>query len=243
LFLNLLSPLGADLEDSQAVGAITDDDDTACTRPPAAAITAPPAVCLNRPGLASVPDAGAGAAYSWTITNGTITSGAGTSRITFSAVAEGPMALSASVTNASGCTASDTADLAGTPPCYSFFPVAPCRLVDTRAGAGPSGGPALGANSVRGFPVAGICGVPPDAVAVAVNAAAVNPTAGGNLRLFPAGSPAPLASVLNFAPSRTRSGNAMVLLGPDGGLAVQCDMPPGSTGQTDFILDVSGYFR
>ena len=28
-----------------------------------------------------------------------------------------------------------------------------------------------------------------------------------------------------------------------GGVGVRCDMPPGSTGRTNVILDVSGYFK
>ena len=52
---------------------------------PSATITAPAATCQNATGLAAtVPNAGAGATYAWTITNGTITSGAGTNAIVFS---------------------------------------------------------------------------------------------------------------------------------------------------------------
>ena len=32
---------------------------------------------------------------------------------------------------------------------YSFFPLTPCRVVDTRGAVGPQGGPALSANTVR----------------------------------------------------------------------------------------------
>jgi hypothetical protein len=48
-------------------------------------ITAPSQACPGSIGLpASVPDAGAGATYTWTISNGTISSGQGTRQITFS---------------------------------------------------------------------------------------------------------------------------------------------------------------
>jgi hypothetical protein len=121
----------------------------------------------------------------------------------------------------------------------SFYAIPPCRVADTRL---PSGTP-LAANSTRLFPVAGNCGIPADARAVALNATAVNPTNGGDLRLYPAGGPAPLASMLNFTEGRNRAGNAIVALGTGGQAAVQCDMPAGSTGITHLVLDAFGYFQ
>jgi hypothetical protein len=124
-----------------------------------------------------------------------------------------------------------------------YFAVTPCRVADTRGPAGPSGGPALGANTLRVFPAAGSCGVPTAARAVAVNVTAVGPTRAGNLRLFPAGAPAPNASTLNFAAGRTRANSALVRLGTAGGVAVQCDMPGGTGGTTHALIDVFGYFQ
>ena len=117
--------------------------------------------------------------------------------------------------------------------------VAPCRVVDTRT----SEPPALDAGGSREFAVAGKCNVPADARAVAVNATAVNPGDMGNLRLYPAGTGLPLTSVVNFAAGHTRANNAVVALGPGGGVSVQCDMPPGSTATTHFVLDVTAYFK
>jgi hypothetical protein len=119
-----------------------------------------------------------------------------------------------------------------------FFTVAPCRVADTR-----STGPPLAANSTRSFPIAGACGIPADARAVALNATAVNPTDLGNLRVYPTGQTAPLASTLNFVPGRSRANNAVAALGAGGAVAVQCDMPAGSTGTTHLVLDVYGYFE
>jgi hypothetical protein len=116
--------------------------------------------------------------------------------------------------------------------------IAPCRVVDTRAIP-----PALGANTTREFAVGGTCGVPADARAVAVIATVVNPGDLGNLRLYPAGTPMPLASMLNFAAGRTRANNAIVPLGQGGQVSVRCDMPPGSTAATDFLVDVTAYFK
>jgi hypothetical protein len=127
----------------------------------------------------------------------------------------------------------------------SFFSVQPCRLVDTREPIGPSGGPQLDANTERSFPVKGRCSVPTTARAVALNVTAAQPTDSGDLRLYPAGSPAPLASTINFAASKVRANNALILLGTDGAgnhLTVRVDMPPGSSGHVHLVLDVTGYF-
>jgi hypothetical protein len=121
--------------------------------------------------------------------------------------------------------------------------ITPCRLIDTRGAAGPSGGPALAANSSRSFPVAGRCGVPATARAVAINLAAVAPGESGNLRLHPAGSALPVASSLNYARGRTRANNGIVSLGAGGQVTVRCDMPAGSAAATHFVADVYAYFE
>jgi hypothetical protein len=124
-----------------------------------------------------------------------------------------------------------------------FFALPPCRLVDTRGPAGPTGAPALGANRTRTFPLAGACGVPAGAMAVAANLTAVNPGAAGDLRVYPAGALTPLASVLNFAAARTRANSAQLALGAAGAVTVQCDMPPTSTANAHLALDVYGYWQ
>jgi hypothetical protein len=121
-----------------------------------------------------------------------------------------------------------------------YFPLTPCRAADTRE---PAGGPSLAANTTRSFPVAGLCGVPADAVAVAVNVTTVQQTGFGNLRVFPSGATLPLSSTLNFAPDRARANLALVSLGAEGRLAVRCDMPGSVIGRTQFILDVYGYLK
>ena len=131
----------------------------------------------------------------------------------------------------------------GLPACGRFYIVPSCRVADTRLPPGVSGGPPVGANSEREFPVAGLCNIPADARAVAVNVTTANQTEVGNLRLYPAGEPVPLASVLNFQAGQARANNAIVRLGTTGGVGVRCDMAPGSTGRTNVILDVFGYFK
>jgi len=95
-----------------------------------------------------------------------------------------------------------------------------------------------GAN--RTFAVAGRCGIPSTARAVSVNATATQPSTAGNLALFAAGGPVPLASTLNYAAGQTRGNNAIAPLSGDGSLAVHCSQP---TGGVHLILDVNGYFQ
>jgi hypothetical protein len=120
----------------------------------------------------------------------------------------------------------------------AFFTLTPCRVADTRTAGTP-----LAANTTRTFPVGNLCGVPVDAVAVAANVTVVDPDEGGDLRLYPTGRPAPLASTINFGVGRSRANNAVLVLGTAGQVDVQCDMLPGSRGATHLVLDVTGYFR
>ncbi len=131
----------------------------------------------------------------------------------------------------------------GPPAPAQFFSLTPCRLADTRNPVGPSGGPALQANSTRTFPVGGLCSVPADARAVALILTVVEETELGDLRLYPAGGILPTASAINFTANQTKANNAVIPLGASGQIAVRCDMAPGSTGSTHFLFDVSGYFR
>ncbi len=128
-----------------------------------------------------------------------------------------------------------------TPPSATrFFTISPCRVIDTRNPDGPSGGPALSAGTTRTFPVAGLCGIPSAAKAVAINVAVFLPSDTGDLRLFPAGVSAPMASSVNFTRGIIRASNGVVTLGSNGQATVQCDM---LSGATDFFADVYGYYR
>jgi hypothetical protein len=123
-----------------------------------------------------------------------------------------------------------------------FHTVAPCRIADTRAPAGPSGGPALAAGTTRSFPIAGLCAIPPDVAAVSVNLTAIQPAATGYLTLFPGDAPqAPLASTLNFSAGETRGNNAVVALPLGGAGTIQ--VRNGPAGSVNLVLDVGGYFK
>jgi hypothetical protein len=123
-----------------------------------------------------------------------------------------------------------------------FFAVTPCRLLDTRLASGPYGGPALPPGSDRVVVVAGQCGIPSTAKAVALNVTAVNAPANGNLRFFPGDSVAPNASALNFSVGQTRANNALVMLASSGSgtLALRSTTAGLSV---HVVVDVSGYFQ
>jgi len=72
---------------------------------PDATIAALAKVCIGSTGnVASVADAGAGASYAWSISNGAITGGAGTPSITYTAAASGnSLTLNVTVTSVNGC--------------------------------------------------------------------------------------------------------------------------------------------
>jgi hypothetical protein len=124
---------------------------------------------------------------------------------------------------------------------FNFYTLAPCRIADTRNASGPLGGPSLAAGAVRNFTVVGgDCAVPPSAKAIVVNVTVVNPTAGGHLTLYAAGSALPLASTINFRSGIVRANNAVVGVGASGQVSVFCGMASGST---DFVLDVNGWFE
>jgi hypothetical protein len=131
---------------------------------------------------------------------------------------------------------------------YSFFPLTPCRVVDTRGPVGPQGGPSLAANTIRSFSIINVnsCGVPTTAKAAAINLTAILATDNGDLRIFPYQSAVPLASVINFGTVDFALANgAIIPLANIGGLdiSVQTDMPPASTGNVHLVIDVTGYFQ
>jgi hypothetical protein len=122
----------------------------------------------------------------------------------------------------------------------NYFSVTPCRVLDTRGPAGDYGGPALVAGQSRAFTLAGRCGIPASATAVAVNLTVTQPSAQGNLRLYPAGAALPNTSSLNYVSGQTRANNAIVGLGPAGALAIRCSQ---GAGTAHVVLDVTGYFE
>jgi hypothetical protein len=122
-----------------------------------------------------------------------------------------------------------------------FYTLAPCRLVDTRNPVGPVGGPALVAGTQRSFTLAGACGVPAGAQAVAVNVTVVQPTAGpGFLSLYPGGTTLPVSSTVNYKAGQTRGNNVILTVGSAGDILVWCGQ---GSGTVDMVIDINGYFK
>jgi hypothetical protein len=121
---------------------------------------------------------------------------------------------------------------------FRFYPITPCRLVDTRS----TEAPALAALSTRTFQVQGKCGVPVGAKAAALNATVFTPSHNGHLRLFPSGSALPNISTINFQAGIVIANGAVVSLSTSAqDLAVYTYLA-NNAGTTHFILDVTGYF-
>ena len=87
-----------------------------CTTPDST-LSSPMSVQVNSTGnSACTVDAGAGATYLWTITNGIITAGQGTKCITWTAGTSGSTTLGVTITTAGGCSAVGTKVVLLTPP-------------------------------------------------------------------------------------------------------------------------------
>jgi len=94
-------------------GAASDSVTFAIASAPSTTITMPEAVCSETAGyFASVPSAGSGATYNWTINNGTINTGQGTPSISWTPGNSGTTALSVVVAKPSGCSATGSAQIA-----------------------------------------------------------------------------------------------------------------------------------
>jgi streptogramin lyase len=117
-----------------------------------------------------------------------------------------------------------------------FYPVTPCRLFDTRT---PAAGPPLAPNNDRLIRLVG-CGIPASARAVSANLAVTQSSATGNLTVYPAGTTRPTVSSINYGPGRARANNAILALGVNNSVFVQCVQ---GSGAVHFILDVTGYFQ
>jgi hypothetical protein len=81
--------------------------------------------------------------------------------------------------------------------------------------------------------------VPSTAKSVSVNLTVTQASAAGNLRLFTAGEPPPLASTLNYVAGVNRANNAVAPLSLSGQVGLLCS----PSGTVHAILDVSGYFQ
>ncbi|MEO1058377.1 MAG: serine protease, partial [Actinomycetota bacterium] len=123
----------------------------------------------------------------------------------------------------------------------------PARLLETREGlpavdnvpATVGGGPITRGRIPAGITVevqvAGRAGVPFDARAAWVNAAAIQPDGQGFLTLFPCGATRPGSSTLNYGPGEVVANGALVQLGVGGTICVFANRT------TDMIIDVTAF--
>lgn len=123
-----------------------------------------------------------------------------------------------------------------------FTGVTPARLVDTRIGTGgPIGKIAVG--GVDTVTVAGVGGVPATGsatppLAVVINVTVTGTLGSGYITVYPAGTTRPLASDLNFVKGQTVPNLVVVQVGAGGAVNVY----NGSTGGTDLVVDVVGWY-
>jgi len=119
-------------------------------------------------------------------------------------------------------------------PDLDFYTLGPCRAVDTRAGAPlTSGAPTT-------FQIAGTCGVPVTAKALAIQVTVVGPTAQGYVKLWPADRPEPATSTISFGPA-IRANNAIATLATDGSGGISAKAFLADAGSVHLIIDVTGY--
>jgi hypothetical protein len=124
-----------------------------------------------------------------------------------------------------------------TPSSLSFYPVTPCRLVDTRLAAGALGGPSLVGNAVRTFPIlSGPCNLPGTSQAYSLNYTSVPKGGLSFLTTWPTGQPQPLVSTLNAPTGAVTANAAIVPAGANGAVSVFV------TNDSDLVIDVNGYF-
>jgi uncharacterized repeat protein (TIGR03803 family) len=119
-----------------------------------------------------------------------------------------------------------------------FYPLTPCRVVDTRGPDGNLGGPSLQGHQERDFPVLeGDCQIPSSAAAYSMNFTVLpkGPRV-GYLTVWPVGETQPTVSTLNDPTGTNVANAALVPAGTNGAIATYV------TDDTDLLIDVDGYF-
>ena len=125
------------------------------------------------------------------------------------------------------------------PTALAFYPMAPCRVADTRKAAlGPLGTPSMGAGQSRTFPIlsSSTCSIPATAQAYSLNFTAVPAGPLGFLTTWPTGQAKPQASSLNAITGTVTANAAIVPAGTNGSIDVFASNP------TDVVIDINGYF-
>ncbi|MFN2562200.1 MAG: carboxypeptidase regulatory-like domain-containing protein [Jatrophihabitans sp.] len=138
------------------------------------------------------------------------------------------------VADVSGYFRSGTATAPG-----AFQPLPATRVLDTRTGTGAAA-QAVGPRSTLTAKVTGVGGVPATGVsAVVLTVTVIGQRAGGYLSVYPRGAPRPAASTISFTPSQTIANLVVASVGLNGSVAIY----NGSSGSTQVVADVAGYYR
>jgi hypothetical protein len=142
----------------------------------------------------------------------------------------------AKATSAGGDVTGNDASFETACPTGRFFPLAPCRVLDTRNDSAMIDGVA------REVAFHGACAIPTTARALAANVTVTQPTLPGYVSIYPADAASTGTSIVHFAAGRTRAASTILKLSDDGtGRArIEATVPTGGT--THVIVDVSGYF-
>ncbi|MFN7990184.1 MAG: IPT/TIG domain-containing protein [Thermoanaerobaculia bacterium] len=130
------------------------------------------------------------------------------------------------------------------PTATKWFPLTPCRIIDTRSTSGPLGGPVLSASQTRFFDVTTTpetCGIPATAKSLTVNYTVTAAQQAGELRAFAGDALWTGTSVISFKAGATRANNGHLGLAGNG--TGTFGVTNGSTGTVHFILDVNGYYE
>ena len=118
-----------------------------------------------------------------------------------------------------------------------FYPLPPCRVLDTRNPTGTFGGPSIPGGSSRSFPIpSSSCGVPAGAAAYAFNVTVVPQGALAYLTAWPTGQPQPVVSTLNSFDGTILANAAIVPAGSNGSASFY------ASNTTDLVVDINGYF-
>jgi len=117
-----------------------------------------------------------------------------------------------------------------------FFPLTPCRVLDTRLDSPMTDG------VPRVVTFHGTCGIPAAARALAANVTATQPSLAGQVSVYPADVASTGTGVVWFAAGRTRAANTMIRLSEDGAGQARLEATVPTGGTVHVIVDVSGYF-
>lgn len=123
---------------------------------------------------------------------------------------------------------------------FQYYPLSPCRLVDTRTANSVNGGPMLG-TTTRNFAVRGNCSVPTTAKAVSLNVTVANATSTNSwLTVWPSNVSKPFVSMINYTSSDPALANGIIV---GLGTATQDLSVANAIGSVHVIIDVTGYFQ